>query len=172
MTAVCPTDIVEAPAEVVWGLLTDPAGWGGFFDVRISRIDPPGAARVGQRVFAESGPRLLHLQLRFEFTAIDADRHRLGLDVRLPFGVTVSEDLALTPISARVCRVSYGCDFGFAPGWRGWIGRLLVGREMETGPADSLARLKAAAERAASPRGHSAADTKAGSSTSEPIHGH
>ncbi|HLZ84937.1 MAG TPA: SRPBCC family protein [Caulobacteraceae bacterium] len=149
MTAVCPTDVVEAPAEVVWGLLTNPAGWGAFFDVRLERVDPPGPARVGQRVFAESGPRLLRLKLRFEFTDIDAERHRLGLDVRLPFGVTVREDLTVTPLSDRRCRVSYGCDFGFAPGWRGWMGRRLLGRETQTGPVDSLDRLKAAAERAA-----------------------
>lgn len=172
MTAICPTDVVEAPVDVVWGLLTDPAGWGGFFDVRVSRIDPPGPARVGQRVFAGSGPRLLHLQLRFEFTAIDAERHRLGLQVSLPFGVTVSEDLTCTPISERRCRVSYGCDFGFADGWRGWIGRLLLGREMETGPADSLARLKAAAERAVWLRDQPAADPKVSSPMSEPFPGH
>ena len=148
MTAVCPTDVVEAPIDLVWRLLTEPAGWGGFFDVRIGHIEPPGSARVGQRVFAESGPRLFHLKVRFEFTAVDAERHRLGLQVHLPFGVTVSEDLHCAAVSKRRCRVTYGCDFGFAEGWRGWIGKLVVGREMEAGPTDSLARLKAAAERA------------------------
>jgi hypothetical protein len=152
MTAVCPTDVVEAPIDVVWRLLTEPAGWGGFFDVRIIRIVPPGSARVGQRVFAESGPRLFHFKVRFEFTAVDAERHRLGLQVRLPFGVTVREDLHCAAVSESRCRVTYGCDFGFVDGWRGWIGKLLLGREMATGPADSLARLKAAAERAADPK--------------------
>jgi hypothetical protein len=164
MTAVCPTDIVEAPVDVVWRLLTEPAGWGGFFDVRIGHIEPPGSARDGQRVFAESGPRLLHLKVRFEFTAIDAERHRLGLQVRLPFGVTVSEDLHCAAVSESRCRVTYSCDFGFARGWRGWIGKLLVSREMETGPADSLARLKAAAERAA--------DAKTGTRVSGSLQGH
>ena len=164
MTAVCPTDVVKAPIDVVWRLLTEPAGWGGFFDVRISRIEPPGSARVGQRVFAESGPRLFHFRVRFEFTVVDAERHRLGLQVRLPFGVTVSEDLHCAAISASRCRVTYGCDFSFADGWRGWIGKSLLAREMQTGPADSLARLKAAAERAA--------DSKTGTRVSGSFQGH
>ena len=152
MTAVCPTDVVEAPIDVVWRLLTEPAGWGGFFDIRIGHIEPPGCARVGQRVFAESGPRLFHLRVHFEFTAVDAERHRLGLRVDLPFGVTVSEDLHCAAVSESRCRVTYGCDFAFAGGWWGWIGERLMGREIATGPADSLARLKAAAERAVDPK--------------------
>jgi hypothetical protein len=36
MTLVCPTDVVEAPIGVVRRLLTEPAGRGGFFDVRIA----------------------------------------------------------------------------------------------------------------------------------------
>ena len=147
MTAVCPTDVVEAPIEVVWRLLTEPAGWGGFFDVRISDVEPPGPARIGQQVFAESGPRLFHFRVRFEFAEVDAERHHLGLRVRLPLGVTVSEDLHCAAVSEHRCRVTYGCDFGFAEGWRGWVARVLLRREMETGPMDSLARLKAAAER-------------------------
>jgi hypothetical protein len=152
MTAVCPTDVVEAPIDVVWRLLTEPAGWGGFFDIRIGHIEPLGSARVGQRVYGESGPRLLHFKVCFEFTAVDAELHRLRLQVRLPFGVTVSEDLHCAAVSASRCRVTYGCDFAFDKGWRGWVGKLLVGREIETGPADSLTRLKAAAERAADPK--------------------
>jgi hypothetical protein len=146
--ATCPTDVVEAPIDTVWRLLTEPAGWGGFFDVRIARIDPPGPAQVGQRILAESGPRWLHLRVCFEFTHIDAERHLLGLSIAFPLGVTVREDLTASAISDGRCRVTYGCDFGFAQGWRGWLARLLLAREVKVGPADSLARLKAAAERA------------------------
>jgi hypothetical protein len=74
----CPTSIVNAPVEIVWGLLTRPGEWGDFFDVRIISIEPAGAAAVGQIVFAESGPRLLHLALEFRFTKIDAANYKLG----------------------------------------------------------------------------------------------
>ena len=88
----CPTTIVNAPVEIVWTLLTRPEGWGDFYDVRIAAIEPPVPAVVGQTVFAESGPWLLHLKLKFRFTKIDAVNYKLGLDVRLPFGITVRED--------------------------------------------------------------------------------
>jgi hypothetical protein len=31
----CPTEIVEAPVEVVWKLLLNTAEWGKFYDVRV-----------------------------------------------------------------------------------------------------------------------------------------
>jgi len=146
MTTVCPTDIVEAPLSLVWDLLTDPGNWGDFFDIRIGRVDPPGRARVGQRCQGYSGPRFLRLQVNFEFTKIDVTRHELGLDVRLPLGVRVSEDLHCTPIDVSRCRVSYGCGFGFPAGARGLLARAIMGREVRLGPIDSLSRLKRAAE--------------------------
>ena len=147
MTRLCPTDMVDAPVEVVWDLLTHPADWDKVFDVRVCRVSPPGPARVGQRVDTESGPRLLHLRVRFDFNYIDEARHRLGLTVSLPLGVSVSEDLVCSALDATHCRVVYGCDFSFSRGWRGAVAGWLMRREIQVGPADSLARLKSAAER-------------------------
>jgi hypothetical protein len=147
MTLVCPTDVVEAPVEVVWGLLTDPAGWGGFFDLRVREVHPPGPAHAGQRVVAESGPQFLHLKVSLEFTRIDATHHRLGLRVALPLGVVVREDMSCVALEAGRCRVTYGCDFSFPAGLRGSIVRALLGREVQAGPIESLSRLKAFAER-------------------------
>jgi len=143
----CPTAVVNAPADVVWRLLTAPAGWGDFFDVRITGLEPSGPAAVGQRIYAESGPRWLHLKLEFAYVVIDADHYRLMLDVRLPFGITVREDLNCVPLQRAQCRVNYRCDFGFPAGWRGAAARLAMRRELDAGPVDSLTRLKHAAER-------------------------
>ena len=145
--ASCPTAVVNAPADVVWGLLTKPAGWGDFFDVRITGAEPVGPAVVGQRVFGESGPRVLHLKLEFEYLAIDRDHYRLILHVRLPYGITVREDLNCVPLQRNQCRVNYRCDFGFPKGWRGAMARLLMAHELNSGPIESLSRLKGAAER-------------------------
>jgi hypothetical protein len=93
----CPTSIVNASVEIVWGLLTRPEKWGDFYDVRITSVEPAGPAVVGQTVLAESGPRLLHLALEFRFTKIDAVKYELGLDVKLPFGVTVPRRRELHP---------------------------------------------------------------------------
>jgi hypothetical protein len=144
--ASCPSTVVSAPIEIVWALLTDPARWGDFFDVRITSVEPAGSAVIGQRFYGESGPRFLHIGLKFEYTEVKEAQHRLGLNVRLPFGITVREDLNCIPISSTRCRVNYHCNFGFAKGWRGAITRAIIRRNLDAGPVDSLSRLRRAAE--------------------------
>ena len=143
----CPTEIVEAPVGVVWKLLTNISGWGSFFDVRVTRVEPPGPAAEGQRMFGESGPRWLHLGVAFEYTLIDEARYKLELDGSLPFGMTVHEALDCVPLEGGRCRVNYHCSFGFPDGWRARLARVLLRRGLQDGPADSLLRLKRAAER-------------------------
>jgi hypothetical protein len=101
---------------------------------------------VGQQVSAESGPRWLHLEVSFVYTSIDPTRHRVALDVRFPLGVTVHEDLDCVSLGPHRCRVNYHCNFDFLPGIRGWLARRVLRGEVESGPADSLRRLKEAAE--------------------------
>ncbi len=144
----CPTDIVEAPIEVVWTLLTNFSGWGDFYDVRVKRVEPPGRAVVGQRMLGESGPRLLHLRVSFEFTRIDEPRRQLEIDIRLPLGIKVHESLDCVRIDDTRCRVNYHCNFAFPGRFRGAMLRFLLSRELKNGPADSLSRLKRAAEQA------------------------
>lgn len=153
--ASCPTSIVNAPVELVWTLLTHPEGWGNFYNVRITAIDPPGPAVVGQTVFAESGQQFLHLKLQFRFTQVDALSYRLGLGARFPFGITVQEDLNCVPVGQNQCRVNYRCNFGFPKGWRGALTHFLLRRRLDSGPLDSLTRLQRAAEQlhAKSPHG-------------------
>jgi hypothetical protein len=143
----CPTSIVDAPVELVWQLLTSPEGWGDFYNVRITAVDPAGTAVVGQTVFAESGPQFLHLKLQFRFTDIDALNYKLGLDARFPLGVTVRENLTCVPLGEKQCRVNYNCGFGFPGGWRGEVLHFFMRRRLDAGPADSLARLQREAER-------------------------
>ena len=144
--ASCPTVVVNAPIDIVWNLLTEPAQWGDFFDVRITGAEPAGPAVIGQRFYGESGSRFLHLGLKFEFTEVNPAQHKLGLNVGLPFGITVREDLSCSPVSTAQCRVNYHCSFAFPKGWRGGVARIVLRRQAEAGPADSLARLKHAAE--------------------------
>ncbi len=147
----CPTAVVEAPIDTVWRLLTNFAGWGDFYDVRVLSVEPPGPAVAGQRMTGESGPRWLHLKIRFEHTRVDETNRRLEIDGRLPFGFTVHESLNCVPIDVERCRVNYHCHFTFPDNWRGKLLRLLLSRELANGPADSLARLKHAAETAHRP---------------------
>ena len=143
----CPTEIVEAPVGVVWQLLTNLSGWGSFFDVRVISVEPPGPVAKGQRMIGESGPRWLHLGVSFECTLIDETHHQLEMDARLPLGLTVHEALDCVPLEGGRCRVNYHCNFGFPGGWRTRLARALLRRGLQDGPADSLLRLKRAAER-------------------------
>lgn len=142
----CPTEIVEAPASVVWTLLTDLSGWGRFFDLRVTSVEPPGLAAKGQRMLCETGPRWLHLGCSFEYTLIDETHYKLEMDVGLPLGMTVREELDCVPLEDTRCRVNYHCNFGLPDGWRGRLMRVLLSRGLKEGPADSLLRLKRAAE--------------------------
>jgi hypothetical protein len=143
----CPASIVNAPVGTVWALLMRPEAWGDFYDIRISSVEPSGAARVGQTVLAESGPRLLHLKLEFRLTKVDTENYELGFDVRMPFGTTVREDIICHSLGPEHCRVNYNCNFAFPSGWRGAVLKFLLRRELDSGPADSLSRLRRAAER-------------------------
>ena len=85
--------------------------------------------------------------LTFGCTDIDAARYTLGLDVHLPLGIKVREDLECIALDSTTCRVSYHCDLRLPAAWRGAILRLVMHRELDAGPLDSLSRLKRAAER-------------------------
>jgi hypothetical protein len=113
--------------------------------VRVVSVEPPGPAVIGQRMRGESGPRWLHLGVTFEFTRLEVHR-KLEMDIRMPFGISVHEDMDCVAIDDNRCRVNYHCHFQFPAGWRGSLLRRLLSRGLTTGPADSLARLKRAAE--------------------------
>jgi hypothetical protein len=99
--ASCPSTFVSAPIQIVWLLLTDAARWEDFFDVRITRVEPAGSAVIGQRFYGESGPRFLHIRLKFEYTEVNEAQHRLGLNVQLslasPFAKTWTAFPSATP---------------------------------------------------------------------------
>jgi hypothetical protein len=143
----CPTTVINAPLDLVWALLVTPADWASVFDVRLVGVDPPGPAVAGQVVHGETGFAMFHLKLTFRVREIDPKSHHLGLDVKLPFGLGVREDIQCTPLDERHCHVHYRCDFDFPAGWRGAAMRAVLGRRLDSGPADSLSRLKRAAER-------------------------
>jgi Polyketide cyclase / dehydrase and lipid transport len=149
----CPTAIVEAPIDVAWNLLLRTAEWGKFYDLTVLSVDPPGPARPGQRLIGNPGPRFLPLRLVFDFTEVDAVNHRLRIEGRLPFGIRVRENMTIAPIDSTRCRVNYNCDFELPTGVRGQILWLLLRRGFDSGPADSLSRLKREAELAVSTPG-------------------
>ena len=144
--ASCPSALVHAPVEIVWRLLTDPAGWGEFYDLRVTAVEPAGPAAEGQKLYGESGPRFLHLALTFEYTKVDPARHQLNFDVKMPFGLLIREEMDCVALNDAQCRVNYHCNFNVPKGWRGRLLRALLGRKLDSGPLESISRLKRAAE--------------------------
>jgi hypothetical protein len=144
----CPTQVVEAPVDVVWNLVTNFERWGDFYDCRVITIEPLGPAAVGQRMIGEAGPRFLHMKALFEFKRIDESKHEVEIDGQLPLGLVVHEDMDMIPITPSRCRVNYHCNFAIPNGWRGFLFRRILAKEMTRSPQDSIDRLKRAAEEA------------------------
>lgn len=111
-------------------------------------LSPEGPAAVGQTIYAESGPSILHLRLEFQFLKIDLAENVIELVGQLPFRLMVHESLSCASLGANQSRVSYNCSFSSPMDWRGVLMRLLLRRKFDTGPFDSLQRLKRTAEEA------------------------
>jgi len=98
---VCPTEVIQAPAERIWRLLLDPrelAQWSGTKLVQ----GPPRPARAGDVLLFRVGA----FQIRFE--VLDAEPpHSARLCVRLPFGVVNHEHVQITPLGSGTCRVTF-----------------------------------------------------------------
>src|SRR5438552_14276107 len=98
---VCPSDVVLAPAERIWTLLTEPkkiARWTGLRVVE----GPASSMSAGDRVVLGKGP----LRITFDVLGLRPPRE-LTLDVRFPFGITNHERIQITPIDAHSTRVTY-----------------------------------------------------------------
>lgn len=98
---VCPTDVLLAPADRIWRLLTDPrklAQWTGTTLVE-GTASP---MSTGDHLVFRAGV------LRITFDVLDMRPPReLMIDVGLPFGVTNHEQIQITPIDAHSSRVTF-----------------------------------------------------------------
>jgi uncharacterized protein YndB with AHSA1/START domain len=98
---VCPTDVILAPAERVWHLVTNPqelAQWTGTKLVE----GPARAVSAGDRLVFRAG--MLHIT--FDVLGTPGSRE-LTLDIALPFGVRNREQIQITPIDSNSCRTTF-----------------------------------------------------------------
>ena len=105
----CPMAVVQAPAERVWDLLSEPANYALWWDPQTRAIAPAGPAQPGQRIEAETtalGRQWNVLNITVE--DIDHTRRVIDLTTRLPFGITVHNHITCVPLDATTCRVSFG----------------------------------------------------------------
>lgn len=104
---VCPADTVDAPADVVWNLLTNPASYDTWADARVERVDPPGPAQPGQQVLMSSGAFGLRFRVRFEVDRVDQARRELEFRGSFPLGISMHEHITVRPVDGH-SRVQYG----------------------------------------------------------------
>jgi hypothetical protein len=105
---VCPAAVIQAPLEIAWSMLCDPAGYSEWWDARTTQIVPPGPAQPGQVVNALSRAAGQEWPVSITVVAIDPDRHQLELTARLPLGITVHNHISVATIGADRCRIQFG----------------------------------------------------------------
>lgn len=104
MLHICPTDVVHAPAERVWCLVTTPKGLARWSNTKVIEA-PDRELRAGDRLVLGAG---IGHYMKVTFRVEAAVRpHRFAVHVRLPLGVTNSEVIEITPTSADACRVTF-----------------------------------------------------------------
>ena len=98
---VCPTDVILAPVERVWRLVTEPRDLAHWSGTRLVEA-PTRAIRAGDQLVFRAGVFLI----TFDVVDLDAPR-QLTLDIALPFGVKNREQIQITLIDARTCRTTF-----------------------------------------------------------------
>src|ERR1700686_1686099 len=105
---VCPADRVQAPVELVWELLMHPAGYGGFLDLTVERVEPEGPAAAGQRFAGWTRALGRRGGVEGEIVEVDAERHQIRFRTQLPLGIVGDNRIACTPIDVRSCMLRFG----------------------------------------------------------------
>jgi uncharacterized protein YndB with AHSA1/START domain len=104
----CPAANVAAPVEEVWVLLADPARYDEWWDAHLERMEPVGPAVEGQRAEASTGAFGRRFTISFEVLQVDAEKHKIQMDVNQPFGIMEHTTISCTPIDEQSCRVQFG----------------------------------------------------------------
>lgn len=105
----CPIAVVQAPAERVWNLISEPANYDQWWEAETHAITPAGSAQPGQRI--EAGITLLGRRwsvIHITVKHIDHGQRVLDLTTQLPFGIAVHNHISCVPLDGSTCRVSFG----------------------------------------------------------------
>ena len=104
----CPVATVDAPIDHVWSLLANPAQYARWWDAQTRSIVPDGPAQPGQQIFAQTAALGIHWAVHVTVQAVASEKRQLDLLTRLPFGISVHNHIACSPLDSRHTRVSFG----------------------------------------------------------------
>lgn len=99
---VCPTEVIRAPAERIWHLLTDPLELARWSGTKLVEGHGERAVSAGDRLILRAG--IMHIL--FDVRELQPPR-QLTLDIALPFGVSNREQVQITQIDETCCRVTF-----------------------------------------------------------------
>jgi hypothetical protein len=107
MLSACPAATVAAPIEIVWSLLTTPAGYETWADARVERVAPPGPASTGQEVTLRGHAPGRRWTMRITIERVDAETGTFAFRAELPFGVRLQERISCAAVAGGT-RVQFG----------------------------------------------------------------
>ena len=105
---ICPAEVVAAPVETVWEIVSETARYDDWWDARTERVVPEGETLPGQVVYAKTSAfgRTWDVTLRVE--RVDPEKHQIQLHIALPLGIINDETITMAAIDAASCRVQFG----------------------------------------------------------------
>jgi len=103
----CPGDDVLAPVESVWSLMSRASGLDSWWEAKLLQA-PEGALVKGMRLSGRGGSGPIQPKVFFEVEEVDPARHRLILQVALPFGIRNRAVVTASPRGPERCFVQFG----------------------------------------------------------------
>ena len=97
----CPTDVIYAPPERVWELLTNPDRF-GWLGVKVIEA-PSRTLAAGDRLAFAPAPGV---RMSWDVLLVEPLR-TLELDVRVPLGIRNHEIVVVSPLASEGCRVTF-----------------------------------------------------------------
>jgi Polyketide cyclase / dehydrase and lipid transport len=104
----CPADLINAPVEKVWSLLSDPSRYDGWWDAITTRIDPPGPAAANQTIQGWTQALGKRWMVNIRVESVDAERHQIRFRSTLPLGIGAMNHISCAAIDSATCRVQFG----------------------------------------------------------------
>jgi uncharacterized protein YndB with AHSA1/START domain len=101
--------MISAPVERVWALLSDPALYEQWQDVKIRSIQLEGTIQPGQKIIGHSskfGTQWVHITL--QIGEVDEARHRVELTTTFSIGLQVHNHIQCAVVNPSTCRVQFG----------------------------------------------------------------
>jgi hypothetical protein len=106
--SVCPSAVVEAPVDHVWGLLTSSEGVDTWADATLVAAEPEGPAQPGQRLRLTTQAFGRTLPVTIDVLEVNAERHLLHLLVDLPLGLVNDETVTMADAGGGRTLVRFG----------------------------------------------------------------